>query len=57
MIYINSSKKIQLRKTRIRYALYLVTEPWVPLKILQDYLGVEQYITKDNFQENPGKYL
>jgi len=38
----------------IIYELYfLVTEPWIPLRIIQDYLGVEQYITKDNFVENP----
>lgn len=30
-----------------------LTEPWVPLRTIQEYLGVEQYITKDNFQENP----
>jgi hypothetical protein len=27
--------------------------PWVPLKIIQEYVGVQTYITKDNFQFPP----
>jgi len=31
-----------------------LTEPWVPLKAIQQYVGVQEYITRDNFVQNPG---
>ncbi|CAG5109557.1 Oidioi.mRNA.OKI2018_I69.chr2.g4077.t1.cds [Oikopleura dioica] len=31
-----------------------LTEPWIPLKAIQQYIGVQEYITKDNFMVNPG---
>ena len=31
-----------------------VTEPWVPLKVLQNFIGVQEFITKQNFVLPPG---
>lgn len=31
-----------------------LTEPWVPLKVLQNFIGVQEFITKQNFVLPPG---
>ena len=31
-----------------------MTEPWVPLKVLQNFIGVQEYITRQNFILPPG---
>lgn len=37
-----------------KWKFILVTEPWVPLKVLQNFIGVQEFITKQNFVLPPG---
>jgi len=55
MLVLDGSKYCKKKLSTFKgFNLFSVTEPWIPLKAIQQYVGVQEYITKDNFVQNPG---